>query len=91
MGGWCRGCGQSAEKERSDLGAPGASGEASRGKGTGPGCRADAPVGLGGAPVQEEVGGGFSGVPAPPRPQAGIHAVRETRAPGKTENLEAGA
>ena len=90
MGGWCRRCGQPAEKERSNLGAPGASGEALRGKGTGAGCQGDAPVGFGGAAVQEEVGGGFSGVPAPRGPQAGIRAIRETRAPGKTENLEAG-
>lgn len=83
MGAWCScWCGQPAERaERSGLGAPGAS-VSWRGRG-------DAPVGLGRAAVQEEFRVGFSGVCAPRGREAGIRAVREPRAPGKTENLEA--
>lgn len=81
MGAWCSTGADSLQKERSGLGAPGAS-VSWRGRG-------DAPVGLGRAAVQEEFRVGFSGVCAPRGREAGIRAVREPRAPGKTENLEA--
>lgn len=83
-GAWCScWCGQPAERaERSGLGAPGAS-VSWRGRG-------DALVGLGRAAVQEEfrVGSQWGARTSRPGGRNPRHN-RETRAPGKTENLEA--
>ena len=68
------------KSQRCDLGAPGASGSW---KGAGAGGQGDGPVGLGGTAVQEEIGEVSVGCPGR---EAGIRAVRETQAPGKTEN-----
>ena len=79
LGGWCSRCGQPAERaERSSLGAPGAS-VSWRGRG-------DTPVGLGRAAVQEEVSVGCAHLEAG---EGRNPRLRETRAPGKMENLEA--